>query len=214
NEEKKYSDFNMLTYNEFYSVELFDEIKDYIGKDPASYRIVNIALHPAIAQYNGFYTLDTYNNSFPLEYKHDFKKIIAPELEKSPKLENYFDTWGGRLYMFSSELGKHYRFYKTSNKTIEEYRIDTDAFEDVGGDYVLSALRMGNGAGAGLELANTFGDGPSPWRFYLCSIKESLTVTIHSSFSVRARSFVHREIITMIQRITSAMDVSIANKRC
>src|SRR5699024_1332127 len=56
NEEKKYSDFNMLTYNEFYSVELFDEIKDYIGKDPASYRIVNIALHPAIAQYNGFYT--------------------------------------------------------------------------------------------------------------------------------------------------------------
>ena len=172
NEEKKYSDLNMLTYNEFYSVELFDEIKEYIGKDPASYRVVNVAMHPAIAQYNGFYTLDTYNNSFPLEYKHAFKKIIAPELEKSPKLEHYFDTWGGRLYMYSSELGKHYRFYKTSDKTIEEYQMNTDAFQELGGDYVFSALPIENAEDTGLDLEKTFENEQSPWRIYLYSVDE------------------------------------------
>src|SRR5699024_12719974 len=37
-------------------------------------------------------------------------------------------------------------------------------------------------------------------------------ITIHSLFSIKARIFVYRELITMIHRITSAMDVSNENK--
>src|SRR5699024_3729376 len=98
NEEKKYSDFNMLTYNEFYSVELFDEIKDYIGKDPASYRIVNIALHSAIAEYKGFYNFDTYNNRLPLTYNHNFKKSNKTNEEYRKDTEAHEDMGG--YYVF------------------------------------------------------------------------------------------------------------------
>ena len=65
------------------------------------YRVASIGIHPAIAQYNGFYTLDTYNNFYPLSYKHEFRKIIEKELEKNKKIRNYFDAWGGRCYFFT-----------------------------------------------------------------------------------------------------------------
>src|SRR5699024_12469497 len=78
-EKMKYSKFNTPTFNEFYATELFSDIKNYIGRNQKDYRVVSTAMHPTIAQYNGFYTLDTYNNTIPIEYKHNFRKIIAPE---------------------------------------------------------------------------------------------------------------------------------------
>ncbi|MDY0404351.1 DUF6044 family protein [Virgibacillus sp. 179-BFC.A HS] len=116
NEEHKYASFQNPTFRQFYATDLFADIKDYIGKDPASYRVVSVGMHPTIAQYNGFYTLDTYNNSFPLSYKHQFRKIIADELDKSKLLKSYFDDWGGRLYIYSSELGKHYMIGKKARR--------------------------------------------------------------------------------------------------
>jgi hypothetical protein len=60
-----------LTYEEFYSEDLFQDIANYIGEPQANYRVVSIGLHPCIAQYNGFYTLDSYQTNYPLEYKHE-----------------------------------------------------------------------------------------------------------------------------------------------
>src|SRR5699024_11742196 len=97
-EEMKYSKSNTPIFKEFYATELFYDIKNYIGRNQKDYRVVSTAMHPTIAQYNGFYTLDTYNNTIPVEYKHNFRKIIAPELNKNKQLKNYFDTWGSRLY--------------------------------------------------------------------------------------------------------------------
>lgn len=74
---------NQPSFKQFYAVNEFNEIKKYIGEPVQNYRVVSIGLHPAIAQYNGLYTLDTYNNFYPLSYKHQFRKIIAPELAKS-----------------------------------------------------------------------------------------------------------------------------------
>src|SRR5699024_12816029 len=108
------------------------------------YRVVSVAIHPTIAQYNGLYTLDTYNNSFPLEYKHEFREIIAPELEKNKTLKSYFDTWGGRVYMYVAELGKYYIFTKDSNRASEELEINIEKLKDMGGGYVVSSLRSEN----------------------------------------------------------------------
>ena len=41
---------------EFYAEELFTEIKEHIGRPVEEYRVASVGLHPAIAQYNGFYT--------------------------------------------------------------------------------------------------------------------------------------------------------------
>ena len=85
---------NQPSFQAFYAEEQFSDIKEYIGLPVDQYRVVSIGIHPAIAQYNGFYTLDSYNNFYPLTYKHQFRKIIAPELEKNKTLKEYFDGWG------------------------------------------------------------------------------------------------------------------------
>ncbi|MGP4064402.1 DUF6044 family protein [Oceanobacillus sp. M65] len=167
NEENKYSEFDTPTFKEFYAEPLFNEIKEYIGEDPSSYRVVSIGMHPTIAQYNGFYTLDTYNNSFPLEYKEAFREVVAGELEKSPSLENYFDTWGGRLYMYVAEHGENYLFTKDRNDPIEKLDINTTALKELGGDYILSAVPIENYVELGLTFESEFEKADLPWEIFL-----------------------------------------------
>lgn len=172
NEENKYAEIGTPTFNEFYSTELFQEIEDYIGKDQADYRVVSVAMHPTIAQFNGFYTLDTYNTSYPLAYKEEFRKVIAPELEESKTLENYYDTWGSRVYMYVSDIGKHYIFTKNSDRVIEHLDINTEALKELGGDYVFSALPIKNHQKIGLELEKSFETDQSPWKIYLYKLAD------------------------------------------
>ncbi|ALX50278.1 DUF6044 family protein [Lentibacillus amyloliquefaciens] len=171
NEEVKYDRLNQPTYAEFYSEELFESIEDYIGREQSEYRVVSIAMHPTVAQFNGFYTLDTYNNSFPLEYKHQFREIIAPELAKNASLENYFDTWGGRIYMYVAELGENYIFTKNSDKTLDNLDINTDALNDMGGDYVLSALPIENHDENQLAFERSFENNESIYKIYLYRVE-------------------------------------------
>ncbi|QHW33640.1 hypothetical protein GZH47_24460 [Paenibacillus rhizovicinus] len=101
NDEIVYRVYGEPTFKQFYAVDQFEQIKTYIGQPQDTYRVASIGIHPVIAQYNGFYTLDTYNNYYPLTYKHDFRRIIARELDKDQSLKTYFDQWGSR-YIFSA----------------------------------------------------------------------------------------------------------------
>jgi hypothetical protein len=171
NEQYKYTFFNYPSFRQFYSTELFDDIKDYIGKPPSSYRVVSIGIHPAIAQYNGFYTLDGYVPSYPLHYKHQFRKIIAPELKKNGNMRWYYDSWGSRCYIFVNELGKHYRYTKEKHKTIHHLKLNTKVLRKMGGEYVLSAVRIANNKENDLVLERKFSRTSSPWAIYLYRVK-------------------------------------------
>lgn len=168
NEQIDYSD--NPSFGQFYAVNLFDDIKKYIGKPVQDYRVVSIGLHPAIAQYNGMYTLDTYNNFYPLSYKHQFRKIIAPELAKDHTLKSYFDEWGGRCYIFVSELGEHYLFSKNTSTVIRHLDINTQALKQMGGNYVLSSVRIENASENHLDLQKVFETKDSYWRIYLYKV--------------------------------------------
>ncbi|MBC1734189.1 hypothetical protein IA623_10395 [Listeria seeligeri] len=156
--------------NEFYATEQFEEIKDYIGKPQSSYRVGSIGLHPSVSQENGFYTVDGYVNSYPLAYKREFRKIIAGELDKSPVLEDYYDNWGNRCYLFSAELGKNYDFGKESKKHIKKLDFNSKAFQAVGGEYILSAVPIDNAAEQGLTFEKAFNDKQSYWKIYLYKV--------------------------------------------
>ena len=45
---------DQLSWDEFYSPELFDEIDNAISLPKESYRVVRIGMQPAVSQYNGF----------------------------------------------------------------------------------------------------------------------------------------------------------------
>ena len=152
---------------EFYDVELFSQIKEYIGLPQEEYRVASIGLHPAIAQYNGFYTLDSYNNFYPLTYKHQFRKIIEKELAKNKKIRTYFDEWGGRCYLFTDELGKHYMFKKSSKKKLKTIQLQTDVFKEMGGRYIFSAVPIINEDENKLRLEKEFTTKKSVWKIYL-----------------------------------------------
>lgn len=156
--------------SEFYAEEQFEAIKDHIGKPQSSYRIASIGLHPAIAQYNGFYTLDTYNNFYPLRYKYQFRKIIENELEKNQRIRTYFDEWGGRCYLFTDELGKHYMFKKNSKKRIKNLDINIEPFKQMGGEYIFSAVPIDNAIENDLKLDAIFTSDASAWKIYLYQV--------------------------------------------
>lgn len=155
------------TISEFYSEPLFREIREHIGKDPSSYRVLSVGLFPTIALYNGFYCLDGYLSSYSLEYKEKFREIIAPELEKDEAIREYFDHWGNRAYAFSSELGRSYFFTRDKEQRLKDWDIDEAALYELGGRYVLAAVPIDTAARNGLELERVFERADSPWRIWL-----------------------------------------------
>ncbi|MFT0800894.1 DUF6044 family protein [Bacillus swezeyi] len=159
------------TFREFYASEQFKQIKQFIGRPERSYRVASIGLHPAIAQYNGFYTLDTYANIYPLKYKYQFRKIIAKELEKNAVLKRYFDEWGSRCYLFVDELGKHYAFKKNSKKKITNLELNTEAFKEMGGRYIFSSVPIMNAQQNKLTFLKRFSHSQSAWNIYLYEAK-------------------------------------------
>lgn len=170
NEEVVYRQVNAPSFRQFYAERQFADIRDAIGLPPDTYRVASIGLHPAIPQYNGFYTLDTYNNFYPLAYKHRFRRIIAKELAKNAQLRTYFDTWGGRCYIFVNELGKKYDFRKDSHKQIRHLQLDTETFKAMGGRYIFSSVQISNADRNRLKPFGVFDDEESAWRIYVYEV--------------------------------------------
>jgi hypothetical protein len=157
-----------LTFAEFFSTNLFHDIREFIASPPANYRVASLGLHPAIALYSGFYMVDGYWVNYPLEYKHRFRRVIANELAKNLTLSTYFDQWGSRCYLFSAELGREYLNTKRSPKRrIECLDIDTGALAELGANYIISAVEIVNAPAIHLELARVFERDDSPWKIYL-----------------------------------------------
>lgn len=161
---------NGPTFREFYAEKQMESISRYINKPKESYKVVSIGIHPAISQYNGFHTLDGYFTNYPLKYKHEFRKIIAPELNKNDKLKKYFDDWGNRCYIFVDELGKDYMYTKDRDKKIKNLDINTKKMADMGAEYILSSVEIKNYKENSLKFLHKFTDVESVWDIYLYKI--------------------------------------------
>ncbi|WP_119864588.1 DUF6044 family protein [Clostridium isatidis] len=178
------SDFNTEflkknpTYKEFYAEDIMNEIKEYIGKDQESYRVVSIGLEPAITQYNGFYTLDGYLPNYPLEYKKQFRKIIENELEKNEDAKGYYDRWGSKFFIFPCYPGDLFSKFRADNNNFiihknDKYylnylNINFDVLKEMGCEYILAALPINN---ENMILLNTFENDNSFWKIYLYKIQ-------------------------------------------
>jgi hypothetical protein len=165
---------DQLSWDEFYSPELFDEINEAIALPKETYRVVSIGMHPAVSQYNGFYTLDSYQVNYPMDYKHSFRKIMEKELAKSEKNQVYFDSWGSRCYLFVSELENNRDMnIREDSKPIQNLEINSEALYDMGGRYIFSAVEILNYKDNSLELVDVFEDDSSPWKIWVYSVKSN-----------------------------------------
>jgi hypothetical protein len=172
--ERREHEQQKLTFAEFFSPALFRDIRDFIARPPENYRVVSLGLNPSIALYNGFHTADGYWVNYPLAYKHRFRRAMAGELAKDADLTAYFDEWGSRCFLFSAELGRRYLYTKDSGKRrIERLNIDTGVLSDLGVEYILSAVEIGNAEELNLKLEHSFERGDSPWKIFLYSLPHS-----------------------------------------
>lgn len=156
---------DQLSYEEFYSTELFEEAKkdlNYNGQWAAAY-----GFHPAVLEYNDIATIDGYLGFYPQYYKEEFRKVIAPALERVPESAEYFDTWGARAYLYSGtdlSIVGAVRDYQVSDQNIY---IDLDEFKALGGRYIFSRIELKNAQETGLTLAGIYEDESSPYTLYV-----------------------------------------------
>lgn len=148
-------EYAALSFNDYYAVGVMEQVESYIyettGMEQSEYRVVSLGIDPAAALYHGFYCMDGYSNNYSLKYKHDFRRIIAPELEKSEYLTQNYDTWGNRCYLFSAECPGYYTIEK-NGFYFQNYSLDVKALKDMGGRYLLSAAYIQNAEEIGLKL--------------------------------------------------------------
>lgn len=150
-------EYSLLSFSDYYAVGVMEQVRDFLaeygGAAQEDYRVVSLGIDPSAALYHGFYCLDGYSNNYSAAYKHEFRKVIAPELERSEYLRAYFDDWGNRCYMFSSECPGYYTIEK-GRFFFRDYRLDAEALREMGCRYLLSAAYIQNAADQGLKLLN------------------------------------------------------------
>lgn len=159
-----------LTFKSYYAQKLFDEIKSYIGKDPSQYRVGSLMMHPAIALYNGFYTIDGYLPNYPLSYKHRFYKIIQESLDEQFNEGNkeLFEKWGSKCYLFDGN--EPYLLYRPDKK-LYTLSLDFRAFYNMGGRYLISSHELNASLlGNGLGFLKHFEDNTTYWNIYLYKV--------------------------------------------
>lgn len=172
---------NDLSYEEFYSVKLFEKAKEdlqYCGQWSAAY-----GFHPAVLEYNDISTVDGYLGFYEQYYKEDFRKVIAPALERVPESKEYFDTWGARAYLYSGTDLSIVAAVRDYQVTDHDIYIDIDAFKAIGGRYIFSRIELSNAEEAGLKLAGTYTDAGSPYILYVYQTASRYQTKEHSGLT-------------------------------
>ena len=164
----------MVSFEAFYDEPLFKEMSKKLNI-PLDYsvKVVSVGIYPSIAEYNGFYCLDSYVSSYSLSYKHKFREIIAGELDKDEVIRKYYDNWGSRCYLFSAELdekGNRYMCGKLQSIIIEHLDIDSKVLKEIGCQYILSAVDIRNYRDLNLEYLDSFSTDHSFWNLRVYKI--------------------------------------------
>lgn len=158
---------NTTTFRQYYDEPLFNRLKSDMGFGPQT-KVACLGFHPAVAEYNGLYTVDSYFHLYPVSYKHRFQKVIQGELDKSQQLKDYFNNYGQRCYLFCSEVGLEFVNRKDESRKIHNLSIDCDALrEDIGCQYILSSIAVENYADLGLRHCGSWTEEDSFWEIHV-----------------------------------------------
>src|SRR5690606_35840598 len=115
--------FSVAFFDDYYHPDYFKNIKDIVQDNP----ILSVGLDAMIVPMNGLISIDGYYVIYPLEYKHNFRRIMEHKIKDSGR-ESYFDKWGNRVYAF--------------HKKEQVGNLDFCAAYHVGARFVISKYRV------------------------------------------------------------------------
>ena len=160
-----------LNYREFYSEELFSDVKKEIGYKEGEWSVA-YGMHPAILEYNGIATLDGYLGFYPQSYKEEFRKVIAPALSKNPGSAAYFDEWGARCYLYSGTDATIVMATKSMyGVTDNNIYIDAGELKKLGCKYLFSRIDIANAPEEGLTPIGEYIGYNSPYNIYVYGLE-------------------------------------------
>ncbi|SFU61012.1 DUF6044 family protein [Butyrivibrio sp. M55] len=160
-----------LNYREFYSEELFSDVKKGIGYKEGEWSVA-YGMHPAILEYNGIATLDGYLGFYPQSYKEEFRKVIAPALSKNPSSAAYFDEWGARCYLYSGTDATIVMATKSMyGVTDNNIYIDAGELKKLGCKYLFSRIDIANAREEGLTPIGEYSGYNSPYNIYVYGLE-------------------------------------------
>lgn len=163
---------NEPNYRKFKSENLFNQVKEHIGKPLNEYKVLSLGILPCVSLLNGFHTLDGFQTNYPLDYKLKFRDIIAKELDKDEVLKKLFDGRGNRCYLYSAELGDAFMYGKVQQGVVRQLELNTQAIRRLGGDYILSGVEIKNYEDLHLEFEKYFRDDAAYWEVYLYKVTD------------------------------------------
>jgi hypothetical protein len=159
-----------ISWESYYAEELMGNLEEAIGRDMSSYRVAHLGMNPAPALMHGFYTVDGYSNNYSLEYKHQFRQVIARELTKNEETRLYFDEWGNRCYLFNGATGNAWLLGKQLEILYEKLEFDMEALKGLGCEYLFSCGEILNPGELGLSLMGYFETEESYWGVWLYEV--------------------------------------------
>ena len=138
-----------ISYQQFIAPKFWSNIKNGINYNNEG--VVSVGMHPSIAQTNGFNTLDGYLSVHPMKYHNQFREIIEPTLEKYDNIEKYYDTWGGRMYVYADDTSNP---SVTFNKNLESKYLflNVNKLKELGGKYIFSRYKIINADELGIKM--------------------------------------------------------------
>ena len=154
-----------VNYNEFYSKDLFEEIKTEIGYNgewSAAY-----GMHPGILNYNGIATVDGYLGFYGQDYKEKWQRVEAPAFEGSPSLKSYFDGWGARVSLYSGSDENTYAPMRTLEIKDRRLLVDMEELKSLNCRYIFSRVEFSNADEIGLDLVGEYEGYGSPYMIYV-----------------------------------------------
>lgn len=168
--ERDHKKLDIITWNQLYAYDLFEEIDKVVDKDKSSYKVASLGICPVSALMNGYYTIDGYSNNYSLEYKKTFRKIIEKELDKSDVERLYFDGWGSRCYIVSADTNNYY-VSKSSNQVYSDLELNVEEMKKLGCKYLFSAGEILNADEKGFLQIGVFETEDSYYRIWVYELK-------------------------------------------
>lgn len=165
----KHKDTSTVNYNEFYSVKLFEKIKEDIGYEgewSASY-----GMHPAILNYNGIACVDGYLGMYAQEYKDKWTKVIEPAFEGSPSIAAYFLGWGARVNLISASDENTYAPLRIMDPVDKRLICNMDELKSLDCRYIFSRVKFSNADDIGLSMIGEYTDDSSPYTIYVYCVE-------------------------------------------
>ena len=164
---KEKPDETLIAFNKFFAKDIFKKIKkdiNYLDEGVVAY-----GLHPSILLFNGFNTIDGYISVHSMKWQNEFREIIAPTLDMYIQFKEYYDNWGGRMYLFGS-LSYHPIDYKNKVEARPLF-INVDALKKYGGKYIMSRGRITNADKLNIKLFKKYESDKDLYDVYLYKVE-------------------------------------------